>query len=181
MFGFFKKKTAAPFAGEQCSVDISENGIIINGMKLDIPIHLDAVEKLLGIPRSEKYRTTGENREFLEQSYGKGMVTKRVNYTWDDLGIYCYTMNAKVVHCIGFMFRNDPALNLKHSPAKMFSGVLTINGEPWDRAIMRGEDCEVIRVLPVGCYSVTAEYADPFFGDDPAEGGFNCIEVQLED
>ena len=44
-----------------------------------------------------------------------------------------------------------------------------------------GEDCEVIRVLPVGCYSVTAEYADPFFGDDPAEGGFNCIEVQLED
>lgn len=181
MFGFFRKKTAAPFTGEQCSVDISENGLMINGMKLDIPMHMDAAEKILGTPRSQTFRTSSENREFLEQTHGKGMVTKRVNYTWDELGIYCYTVNGKVVHCFGFMLRNDPEMNLKHSPAKMFSGTLTINGEPWDKAILRGDDCEVIRVLPVGYYSVTAEYADPFAGGNPYDGGYNCIEFQLEE
>lgn len=83
MFGFFKKKTAAPFTGEQCSVDISSGGMTINGE------------------------------------------------TW------------------------------------------------WQQAVLRGEDCEVLRTLHVGGYCVTAEYADPFAGDNPDEGGYNCVEIQL--
>lgn len=179
MFGLFRKKTAAPFTGEQCSADISENGIFINGTRLDIPIHIDAMEKLLGTPRSQKYKTDSGDIEFLEPSFGKGMVTKRVNYAWDELGIYCYTMNAKVVHCIGFLFRSDPEMNLKHNPNRLFSGNLTINGKPWDREIMRGEDCEVLRELPVGGYMVTAEYSNPFSAEKSGDGGYNCVEVQL--
>lgn len=179
MFGWFRKKTAAPFPGEQCVVDISENGMTINGTKLEILVHLDAAEKLLGTPRSAKYRTTRESREFLEQTHGDGMVSNRVNYAWDDLGIYCYTMNGKVIECFGFMFRNDPELDLKHSPAKMFSGTLTICGRPWQEAIRLGEDCEVLRELNVGSCLITAEYSDPFCGEIPDEGGYNCIEVQL--
>lgn len=181
MFGWFKKKTAAPFSGEQCVVDISGNGLTINGVKLDVLSHMSAVEKILGTPRSTKFKTSSENREFLESSYGKGTVSKRVNYTWDELGIYCYTLNGTVVNCFGFMFRNDPELSLKHAPEKMFRGTLTINGEPWRQAIARGEDCEVIRALRVGAYSVTAEYADPFAGENPGNSGYNCVEVQLEE
>lgn len=179
MFGLFKKKTPAPFSGEQCVVDISENGMTINGTKLDVIVHLDAAERLLGTPRSQKYRTNAENREFLEGSYGNGMVSNRVNYAWDELGIYCYTMNGKVINCFGFMFRNDPELELKHAPKELFRGTLTINGEPWQEAIKRGEDCEVIRELHLGGYLVTAEYADPF-GEDPSDGGYNCVEVQID-
>ena len=89
MFGFLRKKAAAPFPGEQCSVDISSGGMTINGMKLDVLVHLDSAEKLLGTPRAMKFRTSAENREFLEETHGEGMVSNRVNYTWDDLGIYC--------------------------------------------------------------------------------------------
>lgn len=179
MFGFFKHKTAAPFTGEQCTVDISENGITINGLKLDVLVHLDAAVKLLGTPRSTKYKTDSDCEEFLEGTHGKGAVSNRVNYTWDELGIYCYTMNGKVIHCFGFMFANDPELALKHAPEKMFRGTLTINDEPWQQAIKRGENCDIIRVLPLGVYSVTAEYSDPFGGEDPDDGGYNCVEVQL--
>lgn len=177
MFGLFAKKTAAPFAGEQCVVDISKDGLMINGTMLDVLVHLEAAEKLLGSSRGKKYRTTAENREFLEESCGSGMVSNRVNYTWDDLGIYCYTMNGKVISSFGFMFNN--AMELKHSPKKMFSGVLTINGEPWQQAISRGEDCEFFRELILGGYTVIAEYTDPFSGETPDEGGYNCVEISL--
>lgn len=181
MFGWFKKRTAAPFSGEQCVVDISENGMSINGVKLDVLVHLNAAEKLLGTPRSTKFRTDAENREFLELTHGDGMVSNRVNYTWDDLGIYCYTMNGKVIHCFGFHFRNDPEMSLKHAPARLFRGTLTICGKPWMEAVKSGEDCEFLRELHIGNYLITAEYAEPFVGESPDDGGYNCVEVQLEE
>ncbi len=180
MFGIFKKRSGtAPFPAEQCSVDFSENGMTINGMKLDVLVHLDAAVKLLGNPRSEKYKTSAENREFLEGVHGNGMVTNRVNYTWDDIGIYCYTLNGKVVHCFGFKMSNNGDLHLKHDPEKLFSGTLTICGRPWQQVIALGEDCEVLRELRVGDYLITAEYADPFAGDNPEDGGYSCIEISL--
>ena len=66
MFGLFKRKTAAPFTGEQCAVDISKDGMVINGTKLDVLVHLEAAEKLLGTPRGKKYHTSAETKEFLE-------------------------------------------------------------------------------------------------------------------
>ena len=177
MFGLFKRKPAAPFTGEQCAVDISKDGMVINGTKLDVLVHLEAAEKLLGTPRGKKYHTSAETKEFLENSYGEGMVTNCVNYTWDDLGIYCYTRNGKVISSSGFMFRNT--LELKHSPKKMFSGVLTINGQPWQEAIMQGVDSEFFRELVLGGYTVIAEYTDPFSGETPDDGGYNCVEISL--
>lgn len=177
MFGLFRKKTAAPFTGEQCVVDISRDGLVINGTKLDVLVHLDAAEKLLGTPRGKKYRTSAEDRELLEETHGEGMVSNRVNYTWDDLGIYCYTMNGKVISSFGFMFHNE--MELKHSPRKMFSGTLTINGEPWQKAVLNGTDCEFFRELVLGGYTVIAEYTDPFSGETPDEGGYNCVEISL--
>ena len=98
MFGFFRKKVnnAASLSGEQCNIDLSENGITINGVKLDVLVHIEAAETLLGEPRVVKLKTSsgcreflegryGEGKEFLEGRYGEGMVTNRVNYTWDDL------------------------------------------------------------------------------------------------
>ena len=68
MFGLFKRKTAAPFTGEQCAVDISKDGMVINGTKLDVLVHLEAAEKLLGTPRGKKYHTSAETKEFLENT-----------------------------------------------------------------------------------------------------------------
>lgn len=182
MFGFFRKKVnnAASLSGEQCNIDLSENGITINGVKLDVLVHIEAAETLLGEPRVVKLKTSSGCRKFLEGRYGEGMVTNRVNYTWDDLGIYCYTMNGKVISCFGFIFRRAPELHLEYTPAKMFSGTLTIGGEPWEQAVRRGEDCEFLRELRLGSYLVTAEYADPFSGSTPDEFGYNCVEIQLD-
>ena len=69
----------------------------------------------------------------------------------------------------------------KHSPHTPFKGTVTIDGKPWFGVMNSAEDKEVFRRLELDCYSIIAEYTDPF--DEPdsrTEKSYTCIEVNLK-
>lgn len=163
------------------TISIRDNGFIIDGKKLEIPMHIDAFSEVLGKPRAVKHKTNAENREFLEEMHNEP-VTKRVNYAWDDLGLKCYTLNGKVVNTFGICL-NPNDIYIECDPKTLFGGTVTIMGDDWFEAIMMGEDKEFIRELAIGdSILVTAEYTNPFVDDSERDKtSFTGLEIQLMD
>ena len=178
MFGLFKKKGIVR-NDSNCTIDITENYITINGRNFEVPMHIDPLIEVLGTPRSIKFKTKEEDRKFLEGMHGEGMVTNRVNYVWDDLGLNCYTMNGKVLTCFGIELNHGETY--PQTPKKIFTGKLTINGRHWLDAVKEGEDCEVLQHVYLGDYVITAEYVD--FEQDMStrdESSYTGIEISLK-
>ena len=179
--GLFGKKTekATAFSSKSYSIDIRDDGFVINGTKLDLPIHIDALTAVLGKPRSVSFKTKAEDRAFLEELHSEP-VTNRVNYTWDALGLMCYTYNGKVVNTFGICTQ-PPTNNSPSNPKEIFEGTLTVNGQPWLPVVKAGKDCEVMREVYMGNYLISAEYTD-FMQDDATrdETGFTGLEIQLQ-
>ncbi len=185
-FDFFKKRKPT-LKGEDICIDFSDKGININGKLIEIPSHIDALCDILGRPRNIKFKTSDSTREFLEQTAGVGMVTKRVNYTWDELGLYVYTYNGKVIQCFGLDFTKQ---SYGHSPKDVFKGKVTINGRPWFQEISeKGVDEEgFLAVVQLDTYNITAEYAGIFDDEDDDfseglptdESGYAGIEFQTK-
>lgn len=181
----FKKKNppknTAPIISERSksmTVDISGDYFTINGKKLEIPMHIDVLEAILGKPRAVKFKTDPELMEFLEEMEG-GPVTNRVNYAWDDLGLMCYTLNGKVVNAFGIHLRqqnhNSPA-----NPKTHFGGKITINGQNWLPIVMAGDNTDSSRRVILGNLLLTASYSD-YYQDDSTrdETSFSAFEIQL--
>lgn len=165
-FDFFKKlfkkeEISAP-AIELRTIDVTERGLLINGEQLlDLPVHIDIAKKVLGSPRGVEFKTDKESREFLEQMNGKGTVTKRVNYTWDALGLYCYTDNGTVINSFGIRLSMQ-ADEYKYTPKCCTPAVVTVGGKPWFELLHNAEDMEFFRRCKFGPYSIVSEYIDPF-------------------
>ena len=176
----FGKKTekASGFSSKNYTIDICDNYFVINGNKLDLPIHIDALAAVLGKPRSVSFKTDEKDRQFLEELHSEP-VTKRVNYTWDALGLKCYTLNGKVVNTFGICTQPQTN-NAPSNPKGLFEGRITINGQPWLPVVMAGKDCEVMREVYLGSYLISAEYTD-FEQDDVTrdETSFTGLEIQL--
>lgn len=182
LFGsLFGKKTekASAFSSRDYLIDICDNSFVINGKKLDLPIHIDALTAVLGKPRSVSFKTSEKDRQFLEQLHSEP-VTNRVNYTWDALGLKCYTLNGKVVNTFGICTQPQTN-NAPSNPKGLYEGRLTINGQPWLPVVMAGKDCEVMREVYMGSYLISAEYTD-FEQDDLTrdETSFTGLEIQLK-
>lgn len=188
--GFFNnifnknKKTPTTEISERSksiTIDIRNDGFIIDGKKLEIPMHIDAFSAVLGKPRAVKHKTSAEDKEFLEEMHNEP-VTKRVNYAWDDLGLKCYTLNGKVVNTFGICL-NPNDICIECDPKTLFGGTVTIMGDDWFEAVMMGEDNDFIRNLGIGDnILVTAEYTDPFVDDSTRDKtSFTCLEIQLPD
>lgn len=181
MFEFFKRlfgKKQPKIAAESIKIDFGENGVIIGENRLEIPSHISELERILGKPRAVRYKTKAKDREFLEKIHGKGLADERINYAWDELGLYCYTFGG-MISCFAVLF--ESRLNLKHEPHKAFSGKVTINGRPWIEAVSAGEDAEVMMRVKTGEYLITAEFID--FEQDPktrSEKSYTGLEFQLD-
>lgn len=176
---FGKKGSEIGESSHEFKIEIGENGFSINGTQLDVPIHITALSDILGKPRRTGFKTDAEDREIYEKLHPGEVFVQRVNYTWDDLGLMCYTNNGSVVNCFGICL-NKSDYNVASNPKKMFGGTVLINGKPWLDAVLAGKDLEVMRQLVVGDYSLTAEYTD-FDQDDSKrdEKSFTGIEIQL--
>ena len=176
----FGKSTAnESVSSKSISIDICDDHFMINGTKLDLPVHIDALTAVLGKPRSVSFKTKAEDREFLEELHSEP-VTNRVNYTWDALGLKCYTLNGKVVNTFGICTQPQTN-NAPSNPKGLFEGKLTVNGQPWFPVVMAGKDCEVMREVYMGSYLISAEYTD-FEQDDATrdETSFTGLEIQLQ-
>jgi len=181
MFEFFKRlfgKKQPMIAADALKIEFNENGIFIGENRVEIPSHISGLERILGKPRAVKYKTSEKDREFLEAMHGKGLASERVNYAWDELGLYCYTFGG-MISCFAVLF--ESRLNLKHEPHKPFSGKVTINCRPWIETVLTGEDAEVMMRVKAGEYLITAEFLD--FDQDPGtrnEKSFTGLEIQLD-
>lgn len=160
------------------SINITESGLEIDGRQVDILSHISELEEIFGKARATGFKTDSDSREFLEELHGKGMVTKRVNYTWDELGIYCYTDNGTVASSIGIRLSKDSDV-YKYTPKKVFTGTVTIEGRPWFQVISNGEDMEFFRKYEMGALSIVSEYADPFYEGERTESGYVDLEISI--
>lgn len=178
MFAFFK--STPPVNDKSFLINITPKGVIINGKKkFSLPCDMKKLTKIFGSPRAAMFETDRENKEFLEAMHGQNTVTNRVNFSWDSLGVYCYTLNGKKATCFGIRITDQPIAIYPQTPKTPFRGTVTVNGSPWLEAVKRGEDCEVFFNLINGEYSVIAEYTDD--ETDPWKRGeqdFTEIEVQ---
>lgn len=180
LFGnLFGKKDGNNETSKNFSIDICDNYFVINGQKLEVPIHIDALTAVLGKPRAQHFKTDANSQHVLESLHSEP-VSNRVNYTWDDLGLMCYTHNGKVVNTFGICIQpqtNDSPSN----PKSLYKGKISINGGPWLPVIMAGENCDFFREAQVGSYLITAEYTD-FEQDDITrnEKSFTGLEIQLK-
>ena len=179
---FGKKKSAVLGNSKTITIDIREDGVMINGKKMDIPIHIRALSDILGKPRKTAFKTSKEDKEVYAKMHPGEILVQRINYTWDELGLMCYTNNGSVVNCFGIEFNPPEGYNAASHPKSMFGGTVLINGKPWLGEVMAGKDLEVFRKIIVGNYSLVAEYTD-FEQDDSTrdESGFTGIEIQLND
>ena len=169
----FRKKKAVSVS----RIDLTDRNIVIDGKAFDFPVHVELLTNLLGNPRATAFETDAETRAFLEKRYGVGMVTKRVNYAWDDLGLLAYTHNGSIVNCFSILLKPT---DLRYAPRSVFKGEVTINGEDWFSKMSSGENGEFISEYVLDGYKITSEKSD--FGKEVSEctrDDFNCVDIQL--
>lgn len=161
------------------TIDILGDCFVVNGERLEVPIHIDALTRVLGEPRAKRFKTKEKDRGINELIAGEA-ITDRTNYFWDSLGLKAYTYNGSVVNTFGIQFAKADYESAKIGSKTKFKGVVTINGQPWFPVVMAGKDKEVFREVQVGNYLVTAEYTD-FDQDDSTRGetDFTGLEIQL--
>lgn len=179
-FDFFKRKNTAP-EPSQITVSLSEDSILINGVPVDIPSHIDTLTRLLGKPRAVvcPKDNTKKTPALKDKMFEPELTTRRVNYAWDKLGLYCYTKNGSVIHCLGIRM-NAGDICPKHFPTEFFKGEVTINGGPWLEALDKAKNLDFFKKLMLGQYSAVCEFVD-FEADDSArtEKDYTGIEIQL--
>lgn len=169
LFNFSKPKSL--IAPADLKVELADDSIVINGLPVDIPTHIDALTKRFGKPRKTVYK--GKNN---------------INFSWDELGICCYTHNGAVVYCLEIRL-NAGEICPKHYPAEFFKGKLLINGMPWLDAVKTAPptpiapgEPEFFREIMLGNNSAVAEYVD-FMQDEltRTEKDFTTVSVQLKE
>lgn len=184
MFEFLKNlfKKAAPIqAGEPIRIDITGQIIVINGSKLSLPFGIDQISSILGAPRAIHYETKPEDKAFFDKSYGENAVTDRTNFFWDSIGIKCYTLDGRNVSTFSVEL-NKGSLSYPNTTESLFKGNVTINGKPWLPQVKAGKDLDVIQQLQLGKYTITAEFTDEGFDQQPSqrnEKSFSGIEVGI--
>lgn len=177
---FNKKYEEASKATQSYIIDIRDDCFVVNGQRLEVPIHIEALTRAFGEPRAKHFKTKESEREINEEISGEP-ITDRVNYFWDGLGLKAYTYNGSVVNTFGIQFAKADYETKKIGTKAKFKGTVTINGQPWFPVAMAGLDKEVFREFYVGNYLITAEYTD-FDQDDATrdETSFTGLEIQLK-
>lgn len=163
-FDLFRKKPALDTS--RLVINLTENELDVNGKKIKLPCNIDTLKYLFGTPRKTVHPPVFDNE-------------KNYNYTWDKIGIYCYSKGGTIVHNISVRINGEP--NLSYSPSSLFEGFYTINGENWFD-VMKNAETEwledegfkvpVFKRAVLGSYSVISEFTN----EDISDGTANCPE-----
>ena len=156
LFDAFKKQPV--IAPENLNINITDNGMQLNGALVQLPCTVDSLTAILGKPREVVYQTPKSQIDPMMLAQFPELAAKRINYTWDALGVYCYTRSDSMVNCIGV--QHKVRLKVNHTPESLFCGTLTVNGTSWHEAARNGEDMEAYRRIILGEYSAVFGYAD---------------------
>ena len=158
-FDIFRKKPAINPA--ELKIDITKQAAVINGRTVNFPCNVDAFADILG--KARRFEGKAGN----------------INFVWDELGMYCYATDKLKIYAVAV--RTAPsAVAAGFDPEKMFRGMLTICGAPWEEVVSGGEDIEIARVRDFEGLSLFSEYADFDYGDRYGSNhAYSSIEIRL--
>lgn len=171
-FDLFRKKPALDT--DRLVINITENGVDVNGTHIALPCNIDSLKYLFGHARK-----TVHSLSFTpEENY---------NYTWDKIGLYCYSKGGSIVHNISVRMNGEP--DLSYSPSSLFSGLCTINGENWFD-VMKNAETEwledegfrvpVFKRTTIGKYSLISEFTNEDISDGTAGIPEDLKNIEIE-
>ncbi len=102
-------------------IELTDKGLSINSTLLTFPISL---KKLVEELKQSPNRINKPN--FINRLF-KG--SSNTIYTWDDLGIYCYSKGKKRIEEVDILIRKDKSYEFDFMPKKVYQGILAIIGE----------------------------------------------------
>lgn len=115
------------------TIDVDEEYITINGKRLSLPINMNELVELFGKPEKQTFGKVyldvldDEDNEYLNAIAGQ-----RINYVWNDLGLYAYTNDRVYVKTLMLVIRPyEDRETPEIYPKNMFGGTFTINGGSW--------------------------------------------------
>ena len=171
-FDLFRKKPALDT--DRLVINITENGVDANGTHIALPCNIDSLKYLFGHARQ-----TVHPAHFTPE--------KNYNYTWDKIGLYCYSKGGSIVHNISVRMNGEP--DLPCSPSSLFSGLCTINGENWFD-VMKNAETEwledegfrvpVFKRVRLGNYSVISEFTAEDLSDGNANTPEDLMNIEVE-
>ena len=171
-FDLFGKKPALDT--DRLVINITEDGIDVNGTHIALPCNIDSLKYLFGHAR----QTVHPARFTPEKNY---------NYTWDKIGLYCYSKGGSIVHNISVRMNGEP--DLSYSPSSLFSGLCTINGENWFD-VMKNAETEwledegfrvpVFKRTTIGKYSLISEFTNEDISDGTAAIPEDLKNIEIE-
>ncbi len=171
-FDLFRKKPTLDTS--RLVINITENGIDINEAHIALPCGIDSLKYLFGSARQTVHSPT-----FTPE--------KNYNYTWDKIGLYCYSKGGSIVHNISVRMNGEA--DLSYSPSSLFGGIVTINGENWFD-VMKNAETEwledegfrvpVFKRTSLGKYSVISEFTNEDTSDGNAESSSDLKNIEIE-
>ncbi len=113
IFGGSKPK----YVPQELNIDLSSSTININGNEIELYCHRNALEKIFGKPSRFRKSLRGE---------------VKYTYTWHAFGIYAISLDGDNIVSLTFQVAPcEKLITAKWRPKSVFSGVITIGGEPW--------------------------------------------------
>lgn len=102
-------------------IDISENGISINGRLFDFPFDVSELNKILGQP--ERTKTFSPKDDGSENTI----------HTWDNIGLYTYAKKGYEIFDVSIKLTDNQEFDFQ--PLNPYKGNLTLNNIPYREAI----------------------------------------------
>ncbi len=172
-FDLFRKKPALDTS--RLVINLTEDGLDVNGTRIILPCNIGALKYLFGSPRKTVHDSTTLTGE------------KNYTYTWDKIGLYCYSRGGSVVRCIAARMNGEP--DLDYSPSSLFEGFYTINGESWFDVMKNGETewiedidfrIPVFKRVLIGKYSAVSEFTNEDLSDGTANNPEDLKNIEVE-
>lgn len=172
-FDLFKKKPALDTS--HLVINLSKNGFDVNGTHITLPCNINALKYLFGHARE----TAIQPSDFIPE--------KNYIYTWDKIGLYCYSKGGTIVHNISVRVNGEP--DLPYSPSSLFDGIYTINGKNWFDVMKNGETewledegfrIPVFKRITLGRYSTVSEFTNEDLSDGNAESFEDLKNIEVE-
>ena len=168
-------------------IDVSENGMLLNGTTVRLPCKVAQLSEILGAPdktvfgevRGDMFAEDIDEealRELNEQT------AQRACYTWNSIGIHCHTDDGETVNTLSLRMRDSTLMrHPDYYATTMFSGTLTINGKPWLKQLEKGDKDGDSTELILGEYSVYATRTDYHRHLFSKAEKYSVIEISLEE
>lgn len=170
---------------EHIAVDVTNEYVYINNKQYTLPIKMEVLIEMFGKPQIQTFgkiqidELDEEDNDFLNAIAGQ-----RINYCWNELGIYAYTHDAIYAKALLFMLR--PGISPETPdifPKNMFGGKITINGREWFESLKKIKpeySNSANKSMTLGRHKIYGQFTDNNIKDRlRTEKSYSYIDIDL--